>query len=474
MSPSWRQKSPIWEDWGGSNFKLRIPKSPNSEWKSANGDIMAKKLSKPEFLPVNEDDLKPAHRWHRPLQAPGTTQVDFEERIDFRRLHRYRLARTRQSLAKSGLGAMLCFDQYNIRYVSSTVIGEWARDKLIRYCLLTGTGEPWVWDFGSAARHHRIYCPWLHEDHIRAGNPGMRGAIGPEVGLFKEAAKEIKDLLKKEGVAGMPLGLDLCEPGMLFALQEEGIEVRDGQQTMLAAREIKSQDEITLLNIASSMVDGVYQDIAEALKPGVKESQIVAMATKRLYEMGSDCVEAINSISGERCSPHPHNFTDRLIRPGDQAFFDVIQSYMGYRTCYYRTFNVGRATAPQRTAYRKAREWMDKAIELLKPGMSTDKIARALPQAKDIGFASEMEAFGLNFCHGLGLGLHERPLISRVNSLKEPIELKAGMVFAVETYCPATDGISAARIEEEVILTPDGAKIISLYPAEELPIANPY
>jgi len=126
---------------------------------------MAKKLNKPEFLPVNEDDLKPSHRWNRPLQAPGTTQVDFEERVDFKRLHRYRLARTREALAKSGLGAVLCFDQYNIRYISSTVIGEWARDKLIRYTLLTGTGDPWVWDFGSAARHHRIYCPWLHEDH---------------------------------------------------------------------------------------------------------------------------------------------------------------------------------------------------------------------------------------------------------------------------------------------------------------------
>ena len=200
----------------------------------------------------------------------------------------------------------------------------------------------------------------------------------------------------------------------------------------------------------------------------------MALATKRLYEMGSDCVEAINAISGERCSPHPHNFTDRLIRPGDQAFFDVIQSYMGYRTCYYRTFNVGRATGAQRTAYRKAREWMDKVIELLKPGMSTDRIATALPKAQAAGFGSEMEAFGLNFCHGLGLGLHERPLISRLNSFREPIELKAGMVFAVETYCPASDGISAARIEEEVILTPKGAQVISLYPAEELPIANPY
>src|SRR6266404_7827839 len=434
---------------------------------------MAKKKTR-EPRVVHPDDIDPHHNWSRPIQAPGHTQVDFEERVNFRRLHDYRLSRVRAALAGSGLGALLSFDQHNIRYTTSTVIGEWARDKLTRYSLLTGTGEPYIWDFGSAARHPKLYAPWLKTDHCRAGLLGMRGAVGADLTLFRDAAREIKAILVEEGVAKMPLGVDVVEPPMLFALQKEGIEVRDGQQTMLQAREVKNIDELTLLNMAAAMVDGVYQDIAEALKPGVKESEIVALATKRLYEMGSDCVEAINSISGERCSPHPHNFTDRLIRPGDQAFFDVIQSFMGYRTCYYRTFNVGMATPAQHDAYRKAREWMDRAIDFFKPGVTTDKIARSFPKAQEIGFASEMDAFGLNFCHGLGLGLHERPLISRLTSLREPIELKAGMVFAVETYCPATDGISAARIEEEVILTPGGPKIISLFPAQELPIANPY
>src|SRR3989440_4321818 len=434
---------------------------------------MAKKKTNEPTI-VRPDDIDPQHRWDRPLQAPGHTQVDFEERVNFRRLHDYRLARTRAALAHSGLGALLCFDQHNIRYITSTGIGEWARDKLTRYALLTGNGDPYIWDFGSAAKHHRLHAPWLHHDHCRAGLLGLRGATGGDITLFRDAAREIKSILDAEGVGKMPLGLDVVEPPMLFELQRAGIDVRDGQQILLQAREVKNIDELTLLNMASAMVDGVYQDIAEALKPGVKESEIVALATARLYSMGSDCVEAINSISGERCSPHPHNFTDRLIRPGDQAFFDIIQSFMGYRTCYYRTFNVGRATPPQRTAYRKAREWMDRAIELLKPGMSSDKIALAMPEAKEIGFASEMDAFGLNFCHGLGLGLHERPLISRLTSLREPIELKAGMVFAGGTYFPATHRVSAARIEEEAVLTPRGATIISLYPAEELPIANPY
>ena len=423
---------------------------------------------------VKPDDIDPHHNWDRPLPAPGHNQVDFEERVNFRRLHDYRLARTRAALANSGLGALLCFDQNNIRYTTSTVIGEWARDKLTRYSLLTGNGDPYLWDFGSAARHHKLHAPWLHQDHCHAGLLGLRGAVGGDGRLFREAAREIKALLDLEGVGDMPLGVDVVEPPLMLELQKLGIEVRDGQQTMLAAREVKNIDELILLNMAAAMVDGVYQDIAEALKPGVKESEIVALATTRLYEMGSDCVEAINAISGERCSPHPHNFTDRLIRPGDQAFFDIIQSYMGYRTCYYRTFSVGMASAPQHDAYRRAREWMDRAIDLLKPGVSSDDIARSFPKADEIGFGSEMDAFGLNFCHGLGLGLHERPLVSRLNSLEDPIELKVGMVFAVETYCPATDGVSAARIEEEVILTPTGPKVISLYPAQELPIANKY
>ncbi len=435
---------------------------------------MAKKPPAREVKDATPDALDPHHRWDRPIQAPGRMQVDFEERVDFRRLHAYRIGRTRQALARSGLGALLVFDQHNIRYISGTVIGEWARDKLIRYCLLTGPGEPWVWDFGSAARHHRLYAPWLLPDHCRAGMVGMRGAVPPTAGLFEQAAREIKGLLTREGVADMPVGIDVVEPPFLFALQKEGIVVRDGQQVMLEARVIKNADELTLLNMAAAMGDGVYQDIFEALKPGVRENEIVALANKRLYEMGSDCVEAINAISGERCSPHPHNFTDRMLRPGDQAYFDIIQSFVGYRTCYYRTFSVGRATAAQHSAYKKAREWMDSAIELIKPGVSTERIAKCFPKAQEIGFESEMAAFGLNFCHGLGLGLHERPIISRLNSLDDPMELKEGMVFAVETYCPATDGISAARIEEEVIVTPKGAQIITLFPAEELPIANRY
>jgi Xaa-Pro aminopeptidase len=423
---------------------------------------------------ISPEDIDPRHDWKRPLGAPGVMNVDFEERVDFRRLHRYRLARARQALQNSELGALLVFDNNNIRYLTSTAIGEWARDKMCRFAVLAGDGEPHLWDFGSAAAHHRIYAPWLQPICCHAGMVGLRGTVPPDAGLIKRAALEIKAVLDENGVGKMPLGVDVVEPPMLFELQRLGIEVRDGQQTLLDAREIKSRDEIMLLNTAASMVDGVYQMIYEELKPGVRESDIVANVNKMLYEMGSDDVEAVNAVAGERCSPHPHNFTDRIIRPGDQAFFDIIQAYMGYRTCYYRTFTVGSATPAQHAAYRKAREWMDAAIELVRPGVGTDQIAAVFPKAQEFGFPDEMEAFALQFGHGLGVALHERPIISRLVSFEKPYEIKAGMVFALETYCPATDGRSAARIEEEVVVTDKGCEVITLFPAKELPIANEY
>jgi len=409
------------------------------------------------------------------LAAPGHMGVDYESRVDFDRLRKYRIGRAKEALNSSECGAFLLFDFYNIRYTTQTWIGGALGDKMTRYALLTRDGgEPMLWDFGSAVRHHKLYSPWLKEENNRPGMLGMRGAVAPSAGLMESAIKEIKGLLIEAGVADLPVGIDIVEPAFLFEMQRQGLKVVDAQQYMLDARVIKSIDEIMLLNQAAAMVDGVYQNIVDVLKPGIRENEIVALANKRLYEMGSDQVEAINAISGDRCNPHPHNFTDRIIRPGDQAFFDIIHSFNGYRTCYYRTFAVGSATASQHDAYTKAREWMDAAIDTVRVGVGTDDIAKVWPKAEDFGFTDELAAFGLQFGHGLGLGLHERPIISRLNSLENPIEIKAGMVFALETYCPASDGVSAARIEEEVVVTDSGVHILTKFPAQELFIANEY
>ncbi len=394
--------------------------------------------------------------------------VDWEQRVDFPRLRRERLERARAALQASDLGALLLFDSNNIRYVTSSHIGEWARDKNARFVLLCRDADPILWDFGSAARHHKLYATWLPEDSWRAGVTSMRGAMPNETGVPDAMAAKIVHELRERGLEREPLGVDMSDMVTLEALHRAGIATTDAQRVMLKARKLKTEDEIALLDHAAGIVDAVYERIYEMLRPGVREHEVVAEAHRVLFELGSEHCEAINAVSGDRCNPHPHVFADRLIRPGDQAFFDIIHSFMGYRTCYYRTFNVSYATPSQIDAYKQCRQWLDDAIELVRPGVTTDQIAEVWPTAEELGFASEEACFGLQFGHGLGVGLYEAPMISRLHSFEDPVEIEARMVFALETYCPASDGRSAARIEEEVLVTPDGCEILTRFPADEL------
>src|SRR5512134_4017983 len=405
------------------------------------------------------------------IHTNGTMQVDWENRVDFERLRTDRLNRIKSLLAKSEIGAVLCFDMNNVRYITATHIGTWAQDKISRFTLLPQNDEPILWDFGSAARHHQQNCDWLGE-RSRAGIPLMRGAMTPEMGRSEDVARKIKIELESRGLHKEPVGVDVVEPPVLFALQKEGLNIVDGQQLLSDAREIKTQDEISLLTHSAAMVDAAYYDLYRAMKPGMRENDAVALVAQRLYEMGSEYVEGVNAISAERASPHPHVFSDRMMRPGDPVFYDILHSYMGYRTCYYRCFAISSASHQLVDAYKRCRDYLDASIELIRPGRTTAEVASVWPRAQEFGFPSEEAAFALQMGHGIGLAIWERPMISRLVSLKHPHEIKPGMVFALETFWPSTDGWSAARIEEEIVVTPTGHEVITRFPAEELMVAG--
>jgi Xaa-Pro aminopeptidase len=211
--------------------------------------------------------------------APGRMNVDFEERVDFARLRQYRLERAKAAMEHAGLGALLVFDNNNIRYLTSVAIGEWTRDKLCRYALYTRTGELVLWDFGSAAVHHRLYCPWLKPENCIASYSTMRGAAPPGSNLTPRQVAEIKDRLHQAGITNEPIGVDFAEVPTFFELQRQQLDIRDGQQVMLDAREIKSRDEIALLSTAAALVDGTFADFAAAVRPGVRVNVIVALAS---------------------------------------------------------------------------------------------------------------------------------------------------------------------------------------------------
>jgi Xaa-Pro aminopeptidase len=416
----------------------------------------------------------------------GTTNVDWEARIDIERLRRERLAKLRARLEESEFGAVLAFDFANIRYMTSTHIGTWGTDKFVRFALLVRGAEPVIWDFGSAAKHHQLYCPWLSDgepngngsrgggvtSRSRAGISTLRGAVHPGAGRAEAVAARVLEELRLRGLEHEPLAVDIAELPVHQALTDAGLTIVDGQQFFLETRRVKTRDEIALLTHACGLADVAYEELYKFLRPGIRENETVGLVSKILYDNGSEWVEGINAISGERCNPHPHLYSDRMMRPGDPAFFDIVHSYMGYRTCYYRTFAVGSASPAMNDAYKRAREIMDVSLAAVKPGATTADIVSLWPRAQEFGFPDEEAAFALQYGHGVGLSVWEKPIFSRFTSLDHPEVLQEGMVFALETYWPASDGWSAARIEEELVVTADGCEVITRFPAEELLVAG--
>ena len=398
----------------------------------------------------------------------GLNQTDVEQRIDFNRLREQRLQKAQASLAASEADALLLFDVNNVRYTTSTWLGEWARDKLMRYAIVLPDAQPLLFEFGSAVQHKRIMCPWIGETTYPSSST-MRGSIPAEVGIEHEIIDVLIDTLKQHGLSKGRIGVDVMDVPVMQGLLQNGFNIVDGQRVMLEARRVKTEDEITLLEYSAATVDAGYSNIVHNLRAGVRENELVAIMNDTLYRLGADHVEAVNCISGPRCHPHPHNFSDRLIRPGEMIYMDVISAFCGYRTCYYRTFHVGKATQAARDAYKQCYEWLYAAIDQVKPGNTTRDICETFPTAQQMGIENEALAFALQFGHGIGLSVWEYPVISRRVSMEHPMPIEEGMTFALETYCPAKDGSSAAaRIEEMCVVTDTGCRVITKYPCDEL------
>jgi Xaa-Pro dipeptidase len=403
----------------------------------------------------------------------GMMATDVEKRIDFAVMREYKLRRAQEQMERYDLGALLCFDMDNIRYITSTHLAEWARDKYVRWCVLPREGDPVLFELGTAAVAKRMLCPWLKPENVRSARPWSRGANirSVNVAASRAAVADIKSVLEENNIYDLPIGVDMFDLYLLEALQAAGLEVRNGWEPMFDARLIKSPDELKIIELSASLVDGIYAQLVDFIRPGVKENEVVAMIHGWLIEHGVDRITGVNCISGPRSNPHPHDYSDRMIRPGDLVYIDIISHYLGYSTCYYRTFAVTQATQRQKDVYKRAMDWLQASIDVVKPGATTADVANQWPSAQELGYASEVEARGLEVGHGIGLSNHEKPFISRMFSLDNPIPIEAGMHFALETF--AGKGEDGARIESQLIVTEDGHKVITKWPCEELAICNP-
>ncbi|WP_265109834.1 M24 family metallopeptidase [Halosolutus halophilus] len=410
----------------------------------------------------------------------GTQAVDWEERIDTQRLREERKERALERLRETDLGAVLLLSDPNIRYVTGLAMtGGSGAD---HYTLLTENGDVVHWDTADHASNQRFNCPWLHD--VRYACPGLgnvpraSGRDSARQFLRTTMAEGVAEAMAEYGVADEKLGVDVGNRGLLSALEAQGLEtdVETCTAIMEDARKVKTDDEIECLRMVAAICEAGFQTIKDAAKPGMRETEVWGEAVRELWRHGA-FVGGGYLTSGPNTWPkHQANTTDRVIRPGDLVYADFYNiGYLGYRSCYYRTFSMGEPTREQKEAYETARDNLYDVLERIEPGVTTDEIAQGFPDMEgehaDYYDADEHWQLTTNhWAHGLGLQLYEVPLIWRGLSPDHPIEIEEGMTMAVETQEPA--GRQGVRVEEMVVVRENGVEILSQWPVEEITVID--
>jgi Xaa-Pro aminopeptidase len=406
----------------------------------------------------------------------GTMAVDWEERIDVQRLREERRERALARMRDAGLGSMLLIDDPNVRYVTGLAMtGGSGAD---HYTLLLADGDTVHWDTADHASNQRFNCPWL--DDVRYACPGLgnvpraSGRDSAREFLVGKMAETVVDALEEYGFAGEPMGVDVANPALVSAFEDRGVDVRPDEcaGVMEDARKTKTRDEIECLRIVAAICEAGFQQITNEAEPGKRESEVWGDAVRELWRHGA-MVQGGYLTSGPNTWPkHQANTTDRVIRPGDLVYADFYNvGYLGYRSCYYRTFSIGEPTQAQRDAYETAVDNLYTVLDRIEPGATTDDIAEAFPDmdgehADWYGADEHWQMTTNHWAHGLGLQLYEVPLIWRGISPDHPIEIEEGMTMAVETQEPADR--QGVRVEEMVVVRENGVEVLSEWPVEEI------
>jgi len=392
-----------------------------------------------------------------------------EDKVNLERMRKERVERAREQMKKDGIGAYLCFDQANIKYLTDTYSTMYPFFN--RNVVFPRTGEPILYEWGS--RYVRVrdeLAPWL-KGNVRVGwRLGSSLMSGAEPTEFLADLKEVlgeHDVLKEPLAIDMPVGIiDFAE---LF--RKAGINVIDGASSLKKARMIKTQDEIQCLRITAAISEEIFDAVREAIRPGVRESDLAAIVNDIGMRRGSDGPDEPTVCSGENTYPNMLLYNMRTIRPGDMIFVDLHMGWRGYHCCVYRCFTCGRATQRQKELYEATRSLTYKAIEQVKPGNTTADVCNAWPSPEHWGFKTWRECGENALGHGIGLDVHESPMIMPLFSLKNPVKLEENMTLAIETYygSPLPGGYGeGARTEEDLLVTKEGYEILTKYPVNEI------
>lgn len=405
--------------------------------------------------------------------ALGKYAVDYEQRVDYPRLRKERLDRAKEQLNASGAGALITWDEANIRYLTSYYVTTPMRPAEIQCVFLPRNGEPILFGGGTPSETERR-MPWMKE-RVRPGFPPFKIVADNEEHISVLIVVDtVGKLMAEHGVEKEQLAIDGTVCGLILdrAFSKAGIRTVHGKPIMDAARVIKTPDEIELMRITCGNSESAFAAIVDAIRPGVRECDLVGIGIKALYQEGADHTEDLVCCSGYNTNPYGWSFTDKPLRPGDLVYIDVDgNSYQGYKSCVYRTFCCGKATEEQKELYQECYEMLYGGISMIKAGATDHDILSKWPDSPEYwGFTDWAEVMPYAVGHGLGLTLHDPPGISPyAKAIGMPaIELKEGMVLALETYAGHKGGKHGVRLEENILVKKDGYEVLSRWPIKEL------
>ncbi len=404
------------------------------------------------------------HRTYDAKDMYGQYAVDWEKRIEMQELVEKRCERARQKMKEYGLGALVFSRHENVRYVTGLWPGmHQTGEKLLRYCLLAGDEAPIMFETPGID----LECQKLASRLVTDFRPAMiwRSAGPATEAQAKKFAQGVKEALKEAGVAGEKIGIDMLDFFGFQALHGEGLKVVDGVIPLQEATKIKFPEEIEIIKQACAIQDAAFYVAENAIRPGLREQELKGLIIGELYRLGAERVEQITMASGGRTNPFYRNSSsDKMIRYGDMILIDICYQYMGYNTCYYRNFVCGgKPTKRQKELHKMTYDSLYAAIERLKPGVMSDYVVE--PWKKEGYSDAEHGSVSLlQFGHGVGICNHERPFCTLGYSEQYPDMIEQNMVMSFETIAGEPGESEMARLEEQLMITPDGYEILSLYP----------
>lgn len=392
--------------------------------------------------------------------------MEFSEApVDIDKVRRYRLDRIQQQLRRLDYAGILLFDQINCRYAcDATNMQIWCSHYETRCVFIATDGPLILFDYGD--------YPHLAEeistiDEYRLNSSFYYFAAGSRNREKAEKfADDIADLVASHGGGNKRLAIDRlsytgCEP-----LLNQGISIHEGLEVMELARVIKSEEELVLMQHAIEVCEISIERMRHALVPGITENALWAHLHHANIELGGEWIETRLLSSGPRTFPWFRECSMRTIEEGDIVSFDtdLIGPY-GYCADMSRSWVCGdKPSDEQRRIYAFAYEQIQHNVAMLKPGMTFAEASQAGWRIPD-EFSSNKYS---SLIHGVGLA-DEYPSIKHID--KFPLAgyegvLEENTTVCVESYIGSEKGGEGVKLEEQVLITKEGAKLMTSYPME--------